>query len=111
MFPSPFSGFLEVCLGLEDGQTGWPLASFLLGFHLFSLLGFHKMFFLKKKKKHCFKKYRYLKVSVLNIGYGGGRVEICQAEPFVLPLVGSGKPWRPRSRGVMDSASLEKGVS
>lgn len=38
-------------------------------------------------------------------------MEICQAEPFVLPLVGSGKPWRPRSRGVMDSVSLEKGDS
>lgn len=38
-------------------------------------------------------------------------MEICQAEPFVFPLVGSGKPWRPRSRGVMDSVSLEKGDS
>ena len=36
---------------------------------------------------------------------------ICQAELFLLPMVDSGKPWRPRSRDVTDSESLEKGDS
>ena len=38
-------------------------------------------------------------------------MEICQAELFILPLVDSEKLWRPRSRDVTDSVSLERGDS
>lgn len=61
-----------MCLGLEEAQEGWPLASFLLGFHLVTLLGFHKMFFFKKKKNTDLKN-KHIEVTVLSMGHGGGR--------------------------------------
>ena len=80
VFHIPFSGFLEVPGGVlrsKGGQAGWPLASFLLWFHIFDLLRFHKMFFLKKQtnkqKKNTDLKNKHIKVTVLSMGRGGGR--------------------------------------